>query len=42
MSTLAWIGVFVKRGAVEAPQGPVVLGKVAGNPIHDDSDAGLM
>ena len=36
------VGVLVERGAVEAGQGPLVGGEVAGHPVEDDADAGLV
>ena len=40
--TAARIRVLVEGGAVEAAQCPAVLGKVRRNPVHDDTDAGLV
>ena len=36
------VGVLVQRGAVEAGQAVLVLGKVAGHPVEDDADAGAV
>ncbi len=36
------VGVLVERGAVEAGQRPLVGGEVAGHPVEDDADAGLV
>ena len=39
---LAGVGVLVERGAVEAAEGPVVLGEVGRHPVDDDADAALV
>ena len=36
------VGVLVERGAVEARQRPLVGGEVAGHPVEDHADAGLV
>ena len=36
------VGVLVERRAVEAGQRPLVGGEVAGHPVEDDADAGLV
>ncbi len=38
----ARVGVLVERGAVEAPERPLVLGEVGRHPVGDDADAGLV
>ena len=42
MTALAWIGMFVKVGAVEKAEPVFVFGKVSGNPIEDDPNSRLM
>ena len=39
---LARVGMLVERRAVEAAQRPVVLGEVAGHPVQDHPDPGLV
>ncbi len=39
---LTRVGVLVEGRAVEAAQRPLVLGEVAGHPVEDDADAGLV
>ena len=36
------VGVLVQGGAVEAGQGPLVLGEVGRHPVQNDADAGLV
>ena len=42
MLALARIGVLVERGAVEAREAVLVLRKVAGHPVENHADAGLV
>ena len=42
MPALARVRVLVERQAVEAGQRPRVGGEVAGHPVEDDADAGLV
>ena len=39
---LTWIGMLVQGRAVETSQCPVILGEMAGHPVHDDADARLV
>ena len=39
---LARVSVLVECGAVESAEAEGVLGEVAGHPVHDDADAGLV
>ena len=36
------VGVLVERPAVEAGEGPLVLGEVGGHPVDDHADAALV
>ena len=42
MLALARIGVFVERGSIEVSQAVRVLGEMAGHPIDDHAEAGLV